>query len=127
MSAAGLISRFGQTVTIKRHQGGQTYVKGKLVDTKARTTFEITASVQPLNLETVQQLFPGMERNTHGIELYTIHDLVVANQKSGIKSDIVTYKNEDYEVQQKAHWDSNKRNLQHFRYVATKVNVIGGK
>jgi hypothetical protein len=126
MSAANLIKRFGQNVVVKRDTNPEARVKGKRVD-DIRTEFTIIASVQPAQPDEVLDESPGNERNSAAIKLYSFDELKAAEVENQLKSDLVVYLGEDYEVQQVDKWIDNKRNLVHYKSIAFKVNIRRNK
>ncbi len=121
MSAAALIKKFGDKITLYRDDNPEETLKGKRVpDVYKTSTF--TASVQPATPDEIIEESPGGERNKHGIRLYTDIELRTVNTKTRMKADIVEYQGDKFEVIQVDKWVGNKRGLQHYKAIAVKIN-----
>jgi len=121
MSAASLIKKFGQTITVKRDTNPESTVKGRRVDDIYKT-FTMIASVQPMEPDDIVEDEVGSERNKMGIKIYSSQELVTINNPKRTKADIVVYQGEEYEVRKVDKYILNRRSLAHYRSLAMLMN-----
>lgn len=90
-----------ETVTISRMAAGS-YTLGRWTD-GATSTFDISASVQPLNPREIQDL-PENRRFTESLKLYTETELRAGSVNSSTQPDEFTRDGKDYEILSVAKW-----------------------
>lgn len=126
MSAARLIKKYGQKVTVKRDKNAEAFLYGKRIEDEFNI-FTITASVQPLRPDEVVDESQGSERNRHAVRLYTSVELKTVDEKNGFKADIIVYRGDEFEITQVDDWTENKRTLQHYKAIGQLINRVGKK
>lgn len=105
-----------KTLTVTRHAAGSRdhgrYVEG------TTSTFNITASVQPLQAREMDML-PENRRDSESFRLYTDTLLLVADRRTGVNADKVAISGSDYEVVSCATWQNDIIN--HYKAVVVKL------
>lgn len=91
----------------------------------AETTFEITATVQPLKGREREDLPEGY-RASNMRKMYTESDLRVISVETGEYSDIIALEDGDYEVFSKDDRRSRFAHVSHYRYVLVRVGADEG-
>ena len=99
-----------------RHFGEQKNVRGYL--TSGREDRVVSLNVHPLSSDQ-QQTLPEGERKVKHLEAHGTAELVVANQTTGIKGDLLYYHGEWYECVSAQLWDHTL--LSHWNYQFTLV------
>lgn len=107
---------FRKTLTRKTKVAG-TVVDGIYTD-GATTSSEITASVQPLKPEEIEQL-PEGRRNSDPLWLFTATKL---NTVTTANPDLVVINSADYEVFQISPWQNNV--LSHYKCLVMKTEAL---
>lgn len=124
MSAAQLIKRFGEPLTVFRDKNAEKTIKGVRVPDKYEQ-FVIIASVQPLRPDEIVEEARGSERAAFGIKVYSTEELRSVNVGGGLKADIVEYHGQNFEIKGVDKWIGNKRNLGHYVSTAMRINKEG--
>jgi len=112
----------GQSVIRKRREG-DTYVGGRLSEGTVTVTEDIPASVQPLTsayMRAISQLMEGKRSSGWIVVFCEVNTFREANDKTGTPSDILTYEDEEYEVQKVDH--RTGRRLRHDQVYASRVD-----
>lgn len=119
MSAADLISSFGENYTVFRDLNTEQTLKGKRVADKWQT-LTFLMSIQPLREDEIQE--DSNERNSDGIKIYSFDELKVVDQATGLKADVVSYLGDEFEVRKVAKYREPQSGLIHYRSQAFKLN-----
>ena len=116
-----MINTFSELVTVKRQATNGKYIKGNFHSGREEL-MTISACIQPADGKTLL-LLPEGERNKESIDVYTECELLSVDPKTGRKSDIIIYKNKEYEIQIIKAWTQL---IPHFQAVAVLVNKKDG-
>lgn len=120
MSIAGqIINRFGSKHRVTRQRKEGSYIEGKWVPTGRVETFQIIASIQPIDGDMLEML-PEGERSKEMRTLYTTTKLQTVNENKTINADIVSIDDGDWEVQKVEKWNPNM--LDHFKCLVVRMN-----
>ena len=117
-SAYSLIQRFGRSYRVRRQQRSGDYVLGHWVPTGNKNTFEIIASIQPIDGKTMQQL-PEGERSMEMRTLYTTTELLTVDEQGQRNPDVVTIDCEEWEVHKVEKWFPL---LDHYKCIIIRMN-----
>lgn len=115
-----MINTFNKTYTVTRGSTGA-YIKGKYTK-GTESNFDIQATIMRMTEKDKVNLPEGI-RNQDFIKIYTVTDLIVADNKTQTPGDKIAYKNNDYEITGREDWDDFKENgLNHFRLRGQKID-----
>ena len=102
--------------TVSRRTGA--YVDGRWVDGTPEDVV-ITACIQPIPPEKLQD-YPGGQRHSEGINIWTQHELRTVDEDNGIPGDVITYQGNKYVVYSVSDWHVATN---HYHVVAFRENV----
>jgi len=124
MSVMSLLRRFGKVGIYKftRDVSGPVRVKGKSVPGKTIQA-EVVASIQPATSDEIVEDIGG-ERNKHYIRIYSSTPLQTADVKTGFKADVITFRDEKFEVLKVMDWTHTHLSLKHYKSFAILQNEI---
>lgn len=111
------------TYTVTR-RGAATYVN-KVPVYGADTTFEITASIQPMTQDELQREAEGL-RASHAVRIFTGTDPALRTQEDpdsapGAVPDVITYRGVEYQIQRRNDWSDGP--LKHAEYMAVSAGT----
>ena len=104
-------------LTVTRPDMAGTWQKGRYIES-TKSTFEITASVQPLSPKEMEML-PEGRRNKESYRIYTDTELNPASQDSKINADIIEINGNNFEVLGCNRWQNGI--LNHYKILASKI------
>lgn len=111
------MSRFRTSKTIFRESAGS-YVNGKWV-AGTRSVLTTLASIQPIIMgQDMQSLAEGRHMSDY-VKFYTVDELVVTSDGSGLQPDIIIFGDYGYEIVSVYANQSNIRS--HYKYIAVKA------
>lgn len=113
---------FRSPVTLRRPAPGS-YVNGRWVE-GATTDSTITASIQPLTGEDMEEL-PEARRESEGYNMYTSTQVrTVQEAGSNQNADRIVFNGKEYEVHQVRPWQNNTNFtiVNHYRYFILRID-----
>lgn len=114
-----MVKRFGSRYKVTRQKNEGSYINGRWQPTSKLETFEIVASIQPIDGNQLQ-LLPEGERTSEMRNLYTATKLNTANEDKTINADIILIGSDYWEVQKVETWSPNL--LNHFKCLIVRIN-----
>lgn len=111
-----------QTLTVTRYGTAGGFVRGVFQPEEPPSTFDIIASVQPLNGRELQQL-SELQRTTARMKMYTTTQLETA--RGGAVADRVEYRGRQLEVQVIEDWRPHVTGLPHWKYLLAEPGEDG--